>query len=70
MGTRSLSAYRLSSKWDHPHAYGDKITLISADADIVGSSPRVWGQAYGYVSDAEYTGIIPTRMGTRRTQPN
>ena len=51
---------------DHPHAYGDKDTAFRQGRKYKGSSPRVWGQAYGYVSDAEYTGIIPTRMGTSR----
>ncbi len=29
---------------DHPHAYGDKLTLLYRPLQNLGSSPRVWGQ--------------------------
>ena len=32
-----------------------------------GSSPRVWGQVVGAVVVAQREGIIPTRVGTRKT---
>ena len=45
VGTRR-ALYRSQSLWkDHPHACGDKIVPISSIRIIVGSSPRVWGQA-------------------------
>ena len=53
---------------DHPHACGDKFTML---ADILynsGSSPRVWGQAYSGGNICNELGIIPTRVGTSDTE--
>ena len=50
---------------DHPHACGDKVSLILQTLLHVGSSPRVWGQVppddTGHINGR----IIPTRVGTR-----
>ena len=46
MGTRMFSKAVTSVSQDHPHAYGDKFVNIWAFCNILGSSPRVWGQAY------------------------
>ena len=50
---------------DHPHAYGDKLSAFILFANIVGSSPRVWGQVIDLTTSEVLDGIIPTRMGTR-----
>ena len=44
MGTSSLPQLFRRSRWDHPHAYGDKTTMFTAMEQDEGSSPRVWGQ--------------------------
>ena len=51
---------------DHPHACGDKVSLISAKLSRIGSSPRVWGQVSGDIPSDIVYGIIPTRVGTSR----
>ena len=53
---------------DHPHAYGDKQGSISPSNDFIGSSPRVWGQELLSFLIEKLNGIIPTRMGTRRSR--
>ena len=45
MGTRIISSLGFPIAWDHPHAYGDKIAYILHAWSVIGSSPRVWGQA-------------------------
>ena len=52
--------------FDHPHACGDKATVIVAVPDFVGSSPRVWGQAFFLVEPSALLRIIPTRVVTSR----
>ena len=51
---------------DHPHGCGDKKSTIGACCIHDGSSPRVWGQAS--ITNPLYnkSGIIPTRVGTRK----
>ena len=49
---------------NHPHACGDKIGEVYSVIRIVGSSPRVWGQAEYNQNQTKPTGIIPTRVGT------
>ena len=49
---------------DHPHACGDKLSILGNLHNCLGSSPRVWGQAYKAVGDGKPFGIIPTRVGT------
>ena len=64
MGTSLKSDLRWTENWDHPHAYGDKTIPNIVFAVQVGSSPRVWGQAFSMKYSLKTTGIIPTRMGT------
>ena len=45
MGTSSLETEYLSIIKDHPHAYGDKVVKETILKCLMGSSPRVWGQA-------------------------
>ena len=65
VGTRSMIPVPASAKRDHPHACGDKTWSANTIFGIVGSSPRVWGQAYFNVLKTAYIRIIPTRVGTR-----
>ena len=44
MGTSGLYTVVVTTKEDHPHAYGDKLTPSSVICFKLGSSPRVWGQ--------------------------
>ena len=68
MGTSPRQIQTSEFGADHPHAYGDKIAYILHACKVMGSSPRVWGQA-DTVSDVSQTvGIIPTRMGTRLSE--
>ena len=64
MGTSERGFYYGNDRWDHPHAYGDKITFRDSLKLLPGSSPRVWGQALGVEKLHLAYGIIPTRMGT------
>ena len=64
MGTSKSKLLCIVAKKDHPHAYGDKYCLLFLAAQLLGSSPRVWGQAATVSPTAAGTGIIPTRMGT------
>ena len=65
MGTSNLSFGKESVKKDHPHAYGDKVSVALPSVSAVGSSPRVWGQVVVSLFGMPSCGIIPTRMGTR-----
>ena len=65
MGTSRLQRIFTVFRRDHPHAYGDKMTLFTPLTITQGSSPRVWGQAYYGGGRCQCLGIIPTRMGTR-----
>ena len=65
MGTRLRYFHKRRSYRDHPHAYGDKANRLRVDICILGSSPRVWGQASGKMNSQPSVRIIPTRMGTR-----
>ena len=49
---------------DHPHACGDKEMCTARYRQLLGSSPRVWGQALSNFINLSYPGIIPTRVGT------
>ncbi len=64
MGTRKMLILCTSQITDHPHAYGDKPTLLAVSKGKTGSSPRVWGQAHLLSCIVSITRIIPTRMGT------
>ena len=68
VGTSSLNDAFFIRSEDHPHACGDKCLSIISAPLCIGSSPRVWGQvvlAYCLVCKNR---IIPTRVGTSRTQ--
>ena len=66
MGTSFIRSKTARFVQDHPHAYGDKLAEYIRKIRVQGSSPRVWGQVeQGHIS-LPRTGIIPTRMGTRR----
>ena len=49
---------------DHPHACGDKSTLLRPCVLLQGSSPRVWGQVATENFIKYRVRIIPTRVGT------
>ena len=53
---------------DHPHAYGDKYKVKYEAVKEEGSSPRVWGQGLSLYLYWLRPRIIPTRMGTRKTE--
>ena len=65
MGTRDIIMIAKSVAEDHPHAYGDKPSVVYVDTVPSGSSPRVWGQDNRVEISCKCDGIIPTRMGTR-----
>ena len=64
VGTRFFPNCRIFGFRDHPHACGDKSSVISAIRPCSGSSPRVWGQVTMSSNYAVSDGIIPTRVGT------
>ena len=62
------SVYRIifcCNSWDHPHACGDKLTIVFLAEHTQGSSPRVWGQENCIEKRFSLRRIIPTRVGTR-----
>ncbi len=65
MGTSIKMKAGLQMAKDHPHAYGDKNVFSLYSSNIVGSSPRVWGQEHRESKSGRTFRIIPTRMGTR-----
>ena len=65
MGTSKKDYNLVGVNKDHPHAYGDKNLSKIILGVRLGSSPRVWGQAYHLLRRLLRVRIIPTRMGTR-----
>ena len=68
MGTSSKTLYFQTTMKDHPHAYGDKVYNAPNGDFIIGSSPRVWGQVTLCFSSLSCSRIIPTRMGTSKSE--
>ena len=66
MGTSYKNRCGCCNCRDHPHACGDKITLLTRTAILPGSSPRVWGQVSTFDTVSSPLRIIPTRVGTRK----
>ena len=64
VGTSYTRYKSIGDERDHPHACGDKAEKMSKIAPIIGSSPRVWGQAMLKISFLSHLRIIPTRVGT------
>ena len=64
VGTSPVGAITSLAGKDHPHACGDKELRRKLKPHLLGSSPRVWGQAALINRIAEVKGIIPTRVGT------
>ena len=46
MGTRHRRHILTLITQDHPHAYGDKLVVSGKLDNLIGSSPRVWGQGF------------------------
>ncbi len=64
VGTRIQCTDEYTSDEDHPHACGDKHTILKMRTAAEGSSPRVWGQEYRRSVKVTDKRIIPTRVGT------
>ena len=64
VGTRIPNYSITTLLQDHPHACGDKIDKNTVYIGQMGSSPRVWGQAYAVKKAKRMLRIIPTRVGT------
>ena len=64
VGTSNNSIRYGNTYADHPHACGDKVRLASPEINILGSSPRVWGQDFNLLFAQNFFRIIPTRVGT------
>ena len=65
VGTRFTQKPYFSVCPYHPHACGDKVSDALPSVIAVGSSPRVWGQAFLNINGVSSFRIIPTRVGTR-----
>ena len=68
MGTRHSAKVPGGVDRDHPHACGDKFQREFPDVKSAGSSPRVWGQGYTKNLNVNNGGIIPTRVGTSKSE--
>ncbi len=66
VGTRTSQYTDLHGYKDHPHACGDKTCLCRYGKEVIGSSPRVWGQGLRKLLCGRRCRIIPTRVGTSR----
>ncbi len=64
VGTRVFTHTNFFACKDHPHACGDKQYRLLPTMRFLGSSPRVWGQAFFGSLFSALCGIIPTRVGT------
>ena len=64
VGTRKTVSSCRNRKQDHPHACGDKEAIPPLPLPLLGSSPRVWGQAILKLELVLCARIIPTRVGT------
>ena len=69
VGTRLTDLIRFLLTEDHPHACGDKTIMKEKLLDLLGSSPRVWGQASIRTILMNFLRIIPTRVGTSWEAP-
>ena len=47
----------------HPHVCGELLRYVLIDASLTGSSPRVWGTGYFWLSLSELLWFIPTCVG-------
>ena len=65
VGTSFTQDTRRPAYKDHPHACGDKQYRPLPTMRFLGSSPRVWGQAWAHGLKTATDRIIPTRVGTR-----
>ncbi len=65
VGTSAVCRSYFTSREDHPHACGDKLSRPTPCRAMRGSSPRVWGQVAKLLCDLGIMRIIPTRVGTR-----
>ena len=65
VGTRKGSNRHTVTPEDHPHACGDKAQRQNNIAQLIGSSPCVWGQVLVRYVSVRVVGIIPMRVGTR-----
>ena len=65
VGTSTAGLYGQIDIGDHPHACGDKTSMLSSSSSSAGSSPRVWGQVVFAAFGRLFFRIIPTRVGTR-----
>ena len=68
VGTRTRSVRPCVPQWDHPHACGDKISYTVFMTFSAGSSPRVWGQEKHRNTHCVTRSIIPTRVGTSKSE--
>ena len=66
VGTSCIYIAKTHYRQDHPHACGDKTSAVPSGTLLLGSSPRVWGQVFPQDYCKFDTGIIPTRVGTRK----
>ena len=64
VGTSVKEGKKKNAYGDHPHACGDKVSLVKLHPICSGSSPRVWGQGKFKTWGAKRYRIIPTRVGT------
>ena len=64
VGTSLYTFVPSSTIQDHPHACGDKQSIFLFRVLVLGSSPRVWGQAHQVQRKGLQYRIIPTRVGT------
>ena len=67
VGTSSSTGGAFFARVDHPHACGDKCSKLYGLDFYYGSSPRVWGQDIKADAQVAGEGIIPTRVGTSRS---
>ena len=64
VGTSEKSTVQVIVARDHPHACGDKYAFNFLLSELLGSSPRVWGQVFYRHFYLLTSRIIPTRVGT------
>ena len=69
VGKSSLSFFRSSSTWDHPHPCGEKTGLRFPSEILSGSPPPMWGKVANYKNGESLIRITPTHVGKSHIFP-
>ena len=64
MGSTASSRSQHTLSWNHPHVYGEYLTLATVSPMVIESPPCVWGVRVVKLVDQRCHGITPMCMGS------